>query len=288
MSENIRLGEKSVTGNLADDPHKVTTNNGRELTVMRVLENNRQFDREQQQWVDGATTGYDVAVGHERLADNAVTGLQKGDRVTVRGDYQVGSYTNRDGSSGLNHRLWARDVSASMFNDRMAAPGGERNVGQRLHQDVEASQQQERVDGVDRAESAGHRAAVTSGFGAEKAVQTTVPSVSQPTSESRVTHEQLFTQQINGLPTRPGRDPNVEQPANAGDGNRNADASRGYQAYQRPGRVPVNADPPAPPAPTPEQRREVADRQQRAAESWAAVEQGQPFQPQSGLGGPSM
>lgn len=274
MSENIKLGEKSVTGNLADHPHKATTNNGRELTVMRVLENQRVYDREQQQWVDGETTGYDVAIGNERLAENAVQGLQKGDRVTVRGDYQVGSYTNRDGASGLNHRLWARDVSASMFNDRMAERDVERNVDQRVQQDVGASQQQGRVDGVDRAESAGPRA--------------TVPSPSPPRSESRVTHEQLFAQQINGLPTRPGGDPNVGQSANEGGGNRNADEATRHQAYQRPDRVPVNAQPPAPPAPTPEQRREVADRQQRVAESWTAVEQTQPSQQQPGFSGPSM
>lgn len=253
MSENIKLGEKSLTGNLADDPHKVTTNNGREMTVMRVLENQRVYDREEQQWVDGETTGYDVAIGNERLADNAVKGLQKGDRVTVRGDYQVVSYTNWDGVSGLNHRLWARDVSASMFNDRMAAPDVERDVDQRVQQDVETSQQQGRVDGVDRAEN-----------------------------------EQLFAQQINGLPTRPGGDPNVGQSANEGVGNHNADEAMRHQAYQRPDRVPVNAQPPAPPAPTPEQRREVADRQQRVAESWTAVEQTQPSQQQPGFSGPSM
>lgn len=140
MSEKIKLGDKTVTGNLAADPQVVVTQDGKRLTTLRVLENQRVFSREQQQWVDGETTGYDVAIGHARLADNALKGLHKGDRVTVRGEYQVSPYVNRStGEAGLNHRVSARDVSVSMFNDRMAEQDVSADLDQRVDQEVGTS-----------------------------------------------------------------------------------------------------------------------------------------------------
>src|SRR5699024_9897953 len=119
MSTKIKMGDTTVTGNLADDPREVSTRDGRTFTSMRGLENQRTFDREQQQWVEGDTAGYDVAIQNDRLRGHALHGLSKGDRVTVRGNYEVIPYVSKKtGEAGLNHRIGARDVSVSMFDDR--------------------------------------------------------------------------------------------------------------------------------------------------------------------------
>src|SRR5699024_12203497 len=95
-TQKIKMGETTVTGNLADDPREITTPDGRSFTAMRILENRRTFDREQQQWVDGETVGYDVAIQNEGLRQRALHGLSKGDRVTVSSNYEVSAYINKN------------------------------------------------------------------------------------------------------------------------------------------------------------------------------------------------
>jgi len=118
-TQKIKIGDRTVTGNLAEDPREITTPDGRTFTAMRIVENRRTFDRDQQQWVDGETVGYDVAIQNEGLRQRALHGLSKGDRVTVRGNCEVSPYVNKNtGEAGMNHRLGAREVSVSMFDDR--------------------------------------------------------------------------------------------------------------------------------------------------------------------------
>lgn len=213
MSEKVNLGKKSVTGNLVRDPKRVTPDNGIPLTVLRVIENHRVFDRDQQQWIDGESTGYDVAIGQDRLAKNALDGLKKGDLVTVRGQYSVDSYVTKRGEAGLNHRLWAHDVSISMFNDRLA--------------------QQDDISDTSRS----------------------VHEVTHDVSRGLSVGDQALQQELVN--------PSAEAQVGSGGG--------------------------AWPPPTRAQQREIAQRQERVAESWAAVEQNYGAQHQSrGVSGPSI
>lgn len=214
MSTKMKMGDRTVTGNLADDPREVSARDGRTFTAMRVVENQRTFDREQQQWVDGEAVGYDVAIQNDRLRQHALHGLSKGDRVTVRGTYEVGSYVNKNsGEAGLNHRIGARDVSVSMFDERF-----ERGVDARVD--------------------------------------------SEP--RHREIHEQTWKEQ--GLAER---------------------ASLSGRGTPPPPGVPEQTASVELGAPTPEQRREVAERQQRAAESWSVAQQQQQM-PQQGFSSPSL
>ena len=200
MSTKMKMGDRTVTGNLADDPREVSARDG------------RTFDREQQQWVDGEAVGYDVAIQNDRLRQHALHGLSKGDRVTVRGTYEVGSYVNKNsGEAGLNHRIGARDVSVSMFDDRFDPSMG--------------------VDSEPR---------------------------------HREIHEQTWKEQ--GLAERASLSGRGTPPP-PGVPEQNASVELG--------------------APTPEQRREVAERQQRAAESWSVAQQQQQM-PQQGFSSPSL
>src|SRR5699024_3192815 len=118
-NQKIKMGDTTVTGNLADDPREITAAEGRTFTVLRVLENRRTFNRQQQQWVESETVCYDVAIQNDRLRQRVLHGLSKGDLVNVRGNYAISPYVNKKtGEAGMNHRLGAREVSVSMFDDR--------------------------------------------------------------------------------------------------------------------------------------------------------------------------
>ncbi|WP_221243331.1 single-stranded DNA-binding protein [Micrococcus sp. TA1] len=117
------MGKKTVQGNLTGDPRKVRTKAGQELVVMTVAENGRRFNEDSRAWEDTEAKFYDVAVDRAQLRENVLASLRKGDRVTVTGDYRVGAYATSTGQPGLNHRIWAEDVAASMqFNPVAVLP----------------------------------------------------------------------------------------------------------------------------------------------------------------------
>lgn len=209
MVDREKMRDTSITGNLTDAPRLREGPNGSFVT-MRVVENQREYDREQQQWVDGSSVGYDVAIGNERLAKHSLNNLSKGDRVTVRGDVQVSPYVHKEtGEPGLNRRMHARDVQVSMFDDRFDPTMDTVREAERSQEREVSTQSQERapLDGP-------------------------------------------------GTPPPPGPPQQV------------ASVDFGQ--------------------PTPEQQREVAQRQHRAEQSWAAVAQQHQQHHQPGLASPSM
>lgn len=124
-----KIDEMKVAGNLVDDPQRIKTAAGQELVVMKIAENNRVFDRQQNKWTDGDPNFYEVAVDAQskrlgNLAANVEASLHKGDRVSVEGSYTATPYQAKDGSLGVNHRIWAEEVSPSL---RFASATVERN-----------------------------------------------------------------------------------------------------------------------------------------------------------------
>ncbi|NWN87249.1 MAG: single-stranded DNA-binding protein [Micrococcaceae bacterium] len=217
-TKKIKMGDATVTGNLADEPREVSTREGRTFTAMRILENQRTFDREQQQWVDGDTVGYDVAIQNERLRQHALHGLSKGDRVTVRGNYEVSPYVSQNtGEAGLNHRIGAREVSVSMFDDRF---------------DPSVGVEYDRSPAVENGRTVDHELTAQGGG------------------------EMFYEPRPEGTPPPPG--PPAAAPTSEFG------------------------------TPTPAQQREVAQRQQQAAQSWQASGQNaatRPQQPRQAPGG---
>jgi single-strand DNA-binding protein len=117
------VGKKTVHGNLTGDPRQMRTKAGQDLVVMTVAENGRRFNENSRTWEDTEAKFYDVAVDRPQLRENVLACLHKGDRVTVTGDYKVGAYSTSTGKPGLNHRIWAEDVAASMqFNPVAVLP----------------------------------------------------------------------------------------------------------------------------------------------------------------------
>ncbi|WP_413543329.1 single-stranded DNA-binding protein [Citricoccus nitrophenolicus] len=129
------MGKKTVQGNLTGDPRHVRSKSGQELVVMTVAENGRRFNEESREWEDTDPTFYDVAMDRSQLRENVLSSLHKGDRVTVTGNYQVGAYSTSTGEPGLNHRIWAEDVAASMqYNPVTVLPRDHNRKGASLTQ----------------------------------------------------------------------------------------------------------------------------------------------------------
>lgn len=113
MAGSPRLGKHTATGNLVEDPVSRDVK-GNKLVTFRLADTPRVFDRAANEWKDGETVFYDVAVKNARFGENIMASLSRGNRVTVAGNYEPVPYVAKDGSPGLNHRLWADDVSASL------------------------------------------------------------------------------------------------------------------------------------------------------------------------------
>lgn len=211
-NQKIKMGDTTVTGNLADDPREVTAANGRTFTVMRIIENRRTFDREQQQWVDGEKVGYDVAIQNDRLQQRVLHGLSKGDLVNVRGNYEISPYINKKtGEAGMNHRLGAREVSVSMFDDRFdPSVAANRDAAVAVDRDVSTER------GVEQEWPPGFTAERTplgeSGLPPAPGPPPAAPTISEErlrelAAQRQATKEQqgaMYQQQYNTLPSRPG------------------------------------------------------------------------------------
>lgn len=117
----MNMGSKTVTGNLATDPLWRDTANGR-LLALRLLETQRVFNKENRKWEDGETTRFDVAITDERMAKNVMASAGKGDRLTVTGSYDVQPFVSSEGEAGMNHRIFANDVAASMKFTEVQVP----------------------------------------------------------------------------------------------------------------------------------------------------------------------
>lgn len=113
------MAQETVRGYLAEDPRLIETKDGKQLAGFRMGETQRVFDQEAGQWKDGRTDWYSVTVGREELRDNVLNSLQKGQRVSVTGNYSPEAYVNKENQPRINHRIWADDVSASLMHNSL-------------------------------------------------------------------------------------------------------------------------------------------------------------------------
>lgn len=103
----------TVAGNLTGDPEQITTKAGEQMTVFDLAQSTRVRD-EAGAWADGETNYYSVGVTNTRLGANVLASLHKGDRVNVEGTLQSSAFVRSNGEPGMNHRIFADDVSPSL------------------------------------------------------------------------------------------------------------------------------------------------------------------------------
>lgn len=83
MNEQI-----TVVGNVASDPQLRHTGSGVPVVSFRLAVSSRRYNRERNEWVEGATNWYQVSA-FRNLANNAKMSFQKGDRVLVSGRLKI-------------------------------------------------------------------------------------------------------------------------------------------------------------------------------------------------------
>lgn len=140
----MKIGPKTVSGNLASDPvWRDGVNGGDKFLTMRLLDTPRVMNRETKQWGDGDTVAYDVAVREQRMAQHIANSVRSGDRLTVSGTYHVDPYMTRDSKAEIGHRLYAQDVSVSLkFTDvQIQDRKFDRSRDQQVERDVQGPDQ---------------------------------------------------------------------------------------------------------------------------------------------------
>lgn len=120
---NPKFRDHQVSGNLVGDPEWKKNRANEPIAVFRLADNQKKFNRETSSWDDAGVTFYDVAVTKIGLAENLMNSLRNGNRVNVVGTYEAEPFANQSGGVGMNHKIWADDVSASLvFNQVRVGP----------------------------------------------------------------------------------------------------------------------------------------------------------------------
>ncbi len=98
----------TLSGNLTSAPKTGVSRTGIPWTRMRVASSSRVFDRGTTEWRDGETIFLEVSCWR-RLAENAATTLERGDRVLVIGRLRQRSYEDQQ---GVRHTIMEMDADA--------------------------------------------------------------------------------------------------------------------------------------------------------------------------------
>lgn len=139
-----------VIGTIATHPRFTRTASGVAFCSFRVASNERRYDREQAQWVDGDTNWFTVNA-FRGLAEHASDSFAKGDRVVVYGRVRVRRWET-DQKSGtaveVEAEAFGHDLrwGVSRFTKRSgAAPGSESTTSAQAPSPSTAAQAQEQA-----------------------------------------------------------------------------------------------------------------------------------------------
>jgi len=102
----------TVTGRVVTDVTTRTTATGTKMATFRIACQERRYDREREEWVDGDRM-YVGVTGWNQLAEG-VTALEKGDRVVVNGRLKVREYTTEDGATRASPEISATSIGPDL------------------------------------------------------------------------------------------------------------------------------------------------------------------------------
>jgi single-strand DNA-binding protein len=102
----------TVTGRVVTDVTTRTTATGIKMANFRIACQERRYDREREEWVDGDRM-YVGVVGWRQLAEG-VCALEKGDHVVVSGRLKVREYTTEDGTTRASPEISASAVGPDL------------------------------------------------------------------------------------------------------------------------------------------------------------------------------
>jgi single-strand DNA-binding protein len=111
MTELAKNQSVAFAGHLGSDPKLAKTDSGDFVANMSVAFTPR--IRQGDEWVNGEPVWYSVSA-FKGLAEHAAASFHKGDLVMVIGRQNDVEYDRRDGSKGVDHRVTADEIGASV------------------------------------------------------------------------------------------------------------------------------------------------------------------------------
>lgn len=135
-----------VVGTIATDPKLINPASGTQLCSFRLASDERRYDREKQEWVDGDTNWFGV-VAFRGLASHAHQSFRKGDRVMVSGRLRMRKW-EKDERRGTSIEIEAEALGHDV---RWGVSRFEKRAGQR--HDGEAARETTRAEVAEVAES---------------------------------------------------------------------------------------------------------------------------------------
>ncbi|YAL84235.1 single-stranded DNA-binding protein [Dermacoccaceae bacterium W4C1] len=105
--------EITVTGHLGADPELRATKAGEPFAALRLGSTPRVFMRQDQVWVDGPTSWYQV-YAYGGLATNVLNSLTKGDPVLVCGTLVIREYRTEDGQPRTSAQITAEVIAPNL------------------------------------------------------------------------------------------------------------------------------------------------------------------------------
>lgn len=129
----------TVIGNLTADPELRFTGSGAAVCNFTVASTPRQFDKQQNEWVDQETLFMRCSVWRE-AAENVAESLTKGTRVIVQGRLKVRSYETKEGERRTSTELEVDEVGPSLKYASAQVARNAREGGQNAPQGGQRSQ----------------------------------------------------------------------------------------------------------------------------------------------------
>lgn len=127
-----------VVGTIATDPKLINPASGTQLCSFRLASDERRYDREKQEWVDGDTNWFGV-VAFRGLAGHAHESFRKGDRVLVSGRLRMRKW-EKDDRRGTSVEIEAEALGHDV---RWGVSRFEKRVGQKPDGDAASEGQQD-------------------------------------------------------------------------------------------------------------------------------------------------
>jgi single-strand DNA-binding protein len=123
-------GETTITivGNLVGDPELRYTPSGQAVAKFRMASTPRSFDKQANEWKDGASLFLDVNVWRQ-AGENVAESLMRGMRVIVTGRLEQRSYETKQGEKRTVYEITADDVGPSLRNASAKVTKAERSQG---------------------------------------------------------------------------------------------------------------------------------------------------------------
>lgn len=127
-----------VVGTIATDPKLINPASGTQLCSFRPASDERRYDREKQEWVDGDTNWFGV-VAFRGLAGHAHESFRKGDRVLVSGRLRMRKW-EKDDRRGTSVEIEAEALGHDV---RWGVSRFEKRIGQKPDSDAASEGQQD-------------------------------------------------------------------------------------------------------------------------------------------------